>query len=96
MTDINPTLNAEDIVDDLDTHREALDAEGDRWIVEGERKAFAREQGLRQALRSDIDAGRGWARDRASLAKSRIEEEPLKATLYALGAGLLIGILLRR
>lgn len=96
MTDINPTLNAEDIVDDIEDQREALDAEGDRWIVEGERKAFAREQGLRQALRNDIDTGRDWARDRASLARSRIEEEPLKATLYALGAGVLLGILLRR
>lgn len=88
MTDINPTLNAEDIINDGDTTR-ALDAEGDR-------KAFAREQGLRQALRSDIDTGREWARDRATLARTRIEEEPLKATLYALAAGVLIGIVLRR
>jgi hypothetical protein len=95
MTDINSTLNAEDIIDDGDTTR-ALDAEGDRWMVEGERKAFAREQGLRQALRNDIDTGREWARDRATLARTRIEEEPLKATLYALAAGVLIGIVLRR
>lgn len=96
MTDINPTLNAEDIVDDIDTRRETLDTEGDRWMVDGERKAFAREQGLRQALRNDIDTGRTWARDRATLARTRIEEEPMKATLCALGAGVLIGILLRR
>ncbi|MEQ7155376.1 hypothetical protein [Brevundimonas aurifodinae] len=97
MTDLNPTLNAEDIVDDIDTGRdETLDAEGDRWMVDGERRAFAREQGLRQALRSDLDTGRSWARDRATLARARIEEEPMKATLYALGAGVLIGILLRR
>ena len=96
MTDINPTLNAEDIVDDIETRRETLDAEGDRWIVDGERRAFAREQGLRQALRDDIDTGRSWARDHATLARTQIEEEPMKATLYALGAGVLIGILLRR
>lgn len=96
MTDINPTLNAEDIVDDFASDRATLDQEGDRWMAEGEPRAFAREQGLRQALRDDIDTGREWARDRATLARTRIEEEPLKATLYALGAGVLIGILLRR
>lgn len=95
MTDANTTLNAEDIVDD-DGLTRTLDAEGDRLLVEGEQRAFAREQGLRQALRSDIEAGRYWARDRATLARTAIEDQPMKATLYALGAGVLIGILLRR
>lgn len=96
MTDANPTLNAEDIVDEFDADRATLDDAGDRWMARGEDRAFARDQGLRQALRSDIDAGRDWARDRAALAKARIEEEPLKASLYALGLGVVIGILLRR
>ena len=95
MTDANPTLNAEDIVDD-DGLTRTLDAEGDRLLVEGEQRAFAREQGLRQTLRSDIEAGRYWVRDRATLARSAIEDQPMKATLYALGFGVLIGILLRR
>lgn len=95
MTDVNPTLNAEDIVDDGDMTR-TLDAEGDRLLVEGEQRAFAREQGLRQALRNDIETGRYWARDRATRARTAIEEQPMKATLYALGVGMLIGILLRR
>jgi ElaB/YqjD/DUF883 family membrane-anchored ribosome-binding protein len=95
MTDANTTLNAEDIVDD-DGLTRTLDAEGDRLLVDGEQRAFAREQGLRQALRSDIEAGRYWARDRATLARTAIEDQPMKATLYALGVGVLIGILLRR
>jgi ElaB/YqjD/DUF883 family membrane-anchored ribosome-binding protein len=95
MTDANTALNAEDIVDD-DGLTRTLDAEGDRLLVEGEQRAFAREQGLRQALRSDIEAGRYWARDRATLARTAIEDQPMKATLYALGVGVLIGILLRR
>ncbi|KPF73949.1 hypothetical protein IP78_14550 [Brevundimonas sp. AAP58] len=95
MTDLNPALNAEDIVDDGDMTR-TLDVEGDRLLVEGEQRAFARERGLRQALRSDIETGRYWARDRASRARTAIEDQPLKATLYALGVGVMIGILLRR
>ena len=95
MTDINnPTID--DIVDDLDSERARLDRAGDRWIERGEDRSFARERGLREAVRSDIDSGRDWARHQATMARGRIEEEPLKASLYALGIGVLIGILLRR
>lgn len=97
MTDINPTnLSAEDILDDADERRARLDRAGDLWIAEGEARSFAREQGLRQAVRSDIETGRDWARERAFLARTKIEEKPLKATVYALGVGVLIGLLLRR
>lgn len=97
MTDINTTsLSAEDIVDDADARRERLDRAGDRWMADAEARSFARDLGLRQAVRSDIETGRDWARERAFLARTRIEERPLKATAYALGAGVLIGLLLRR
>lgn len=96
MTDINTSPTIDDIVDDLDSDRARLDRAGDRWIEQGETKSYAREQGLRQAVRSDVDAGRDWARERAAAARDRIEEEPLKASLYALGIGVVIGILLRR
>ena len=96
MTDPNPSPYPDDIIADDDDLTHRLDAEGDRLLLEGEQRAFAREKGLRQALRSDLDAGRGWARDRATLARTAIEDQPLKATLYALGVGVLIGILLRR
>ena len=97
MTDINPTnLSAEDILDDTDLERARLDRAGDRWMADAEAKSFARDQGLRQAVRSDIRTGRDWARERAVQARSRIEDKPLKATTYALGLGVLIGLLLRR
>ena len=97
MTDINPTtLSAEDILDDADEQRARLDRAGDRWMADAEAKSFARGQGLRQAVRSDIQTGRDWARERAFLARTRIEDKPLKATAYALGLGVLIGLLLRR
>ena len=97
MTDINPTnLSAEDILDDADDQRARLDRAGDRWMADAEARSFAREQGLRQAVRSDLETGRDWARERAFLARTQIEEQPLKATVYALGVGVLIGLLLRR
>lgn len=96
MTDINPAPSAEDIVDDADERRARLDRAADRWMADAESRSFARDQGLRQAVRSDIETGRDWARERAFLARSKIEERPLKATAYALGVGVLIGLLLRR
>lgn len=97
MTDINPTsLSAEDIVDDTDDQRARLDRAGDRWMADAETRSFAREQGLREAVRSDLETGKDWARERAFLARTRIEEQPLKASVYALGIGVLIGLLLRR
>lgn len=96
MTDINTPLNAEDIVDDIDEGRERLDQAGDRWMADAEAKSYARDAGLRRAVRSDIESGRDWARQSAERARTRIEEEPLKASFYALGVGVLIGILLRR
>ena len=97
MTDINPTsLSAEDILNDADVQRARLDRAGDRWMADAEARSFARDQGLRRAVKSDIEAGRDWARERAFLARTRIEDKPLKATVYALGVGVLIGLLLRR
>lgn len=96
MTDVNPSLNAEDIIDDGDARRAALDRAGDLWMADAEARTFAREDGLRQAVRADIETGRDWARGRATAARSHIEAEPLKSTLYALGVGVLIGLMLRR
>lgn len=97
MTDINPNnLSAEDILDDTDEQRAKLDRAGDLWMADAEAKSFARDGGLRQAVKSDLETGRDWARERAFLARTRIEEKPLKTTVYALGIGVLIGMLLRR
>ena len=96
MTDIHPVPGAEDILDDTDQRRARLDRAGDRWMADAEARTFARAQGLRQAVRSDIRTGRDWARERAFVARTKIEDKPLKATIYALGAGVLVGLLLRR
>lgn len=56
----------------------------------------AREQGLRDAVRTDLENGRHWARRRAERARVGIADRPVESTLYALGMGVLIGLLLRR
>jgi len=96
MTDLNSTLNTEDIVDDDDAERVRLDQAGDRWMADAETRRFAHEEGLRRAVKSDLRSGRDWARERADLARTGIVESPVKATVYALGLGVLIGLLLRR
>jgi len=96
MTDVNPTPKAEDSLDGADDRRARFDQAGDRWMADPEGSRFARATGLRQAVRSDIESGRAWARERADLARSTIADKPLKATVYALGMGVLIGVLLRR
>ena len=55
----------------------------------------AREQGLRGAVRSDLENGRDWARRRAHRARVRIADRPVESTLYVLGVGVLIGLVLR-
>ena len=97
MTDINrDALSAEDIIDDIDDERARLDRAGDSWMADAEARSFAKQGGLRDAVRSDIETGRDWARERAFMARTKIEEKPMKATLYALGVGVMIGLLLRR
>lgn len=96
MTDINPTLNTEDILDDADDQQASLDREGDRWMADPEARTFARDAGLRRTVRADLETGRDWAKERAVIARARIEDRPLKATAYALGLGVVIGLLLRR
>lgn len=81
----------------------ALDSEAD---VSGPEPTFgssgasephpARDAGLRRAVRADLEGGRDWARQRAERARNRIADRPMQTTLYALGAGVLIGLYLRR
>jgi ElaB/YqjD/DUF883 family membrane-anchored ribosome-binding protein len=96
MTDLNPTLTQENIVSDTDDRRVRLDREGDRLMADADNRSFARGAGLRQGVRSDLVTGRDWARERVGRARTRIVDTPVKASAYALGLGVLIGLLLRR
>lgn len=97
MTD--PSSNAtsaEDITDaDTDSDTARLDRQADAILAEAE----AREAGprpLRQAVREDATTARDWGRERAIHLRDSVQTEPVKATLYALGLGVFIGLLIGR
>ena len=94
MTD--PYAN-ESLVDDLDDSMDSMSArlsgEADA-ILEG--RSPDRPLPLRQAIREDLGQGRDWADERARRARSVIQDEPVRAAAYAVGVGILIGLLLRR
>ncbi|WP_427792414.1 hypothetical protein [Brevundimonas diminuta] len=55
-----------------------------------------RPRALRRAVREDAAEVRDWARHRGSQACEAIRDEPIRMTLYALGVGVLIGLLAAR
>ena len=62
-------------------------------------EAEAREAGvrpLRRAIREDAGLARDWSRQKALGARDAVQAEPVKATLYALGLGVVIGLLIAR
>ena len=99
----NPNPTAEDIDDATDAPSVALDRQADALLAtaasdrpQADRSDRDRVESVRQALRDDVSSGREWARQRAQRATEAVREEPLKATLYALGLGLLVGLLVAR
>lgn len=96
MTDTysGPT-RIEDIEDDAGGTKAALDRRVDEVLAAAEHQA-AGSRPLRQAVREDAAQARDWGRDRAGRLRGAVEAEPMKATLYALGIGVLIGILAAR
>lgn len=91
MTDIR--TDAEDIVDGDDTPSTRLEREADAILEED--RAFG-PRPLRRALREDAASARRWGRERAVRVRENLAAEPIKTTLWALGAGVLIGLLAAR
>jgi hypothetical protein len=89
---------ADDIVDTDDVPSARLQRDADALLAEPRPfSASAREMGsIRRALRQDAHDGRLWVSDRAGRVGAVVREEPMKATGYALLAGLFLGLLLRR
>lgn len=86
MTDTQAAPTPEDIADDSAPTR--LDREP-------EDRAFA-PRPLREAVREDAAMARDWGRERASRLRGAVETRPVRATLYALGLGVVIGLLIAR
>jgi ElaB/YqjD/DUF883 family membrane-anchored ribosome-binding protein len=102
MTDAyTPAQTPEDIDDEAGVATARLDAQADEILAAGAGPddagaAERRTTSVRQALREDAAALRARAAARADRARLAVQEEPLRATFYALGVGVLIGLLLRR
>ncbi len=89
-------IPADDIDDTLDTTSARLSRQADALLSGSETRSFESGASLRQAVREDVEQARLWARERAERSREVIQEEPLRATAYAVGIGVLIGLLLRR
>jgi hypothetical protein len=85
----------DDIEDGSDTASVQLDREADALLLGAEERAFGARP-LRQAVREDAAQVRDWGRERAVRLRGAVEDEPVKATLYALGLGVVIGLLIAR
>ncbi|MCS6625540.1 hypothetical protein N0B44_21750 [Roseibacterium beibuensis] len=88
-------IRPEDIEDAPDLESARLEREADAILTEGEARAFA-PRPLHEAVREDATAARDWGRTRAERLRQAVEDEPMKATLYALGLGVVIGMLISR
>lgn len=85
----------EDIEDAVELESARLEREADAILLEGEARAFG-PRPIHEAVREDATAARDWGRTRAERLRRAVEDEPMKATLYALGLGVVIGMLIAR
>jgi hypothetical protein len=84
----------EDIEEGADLQSARLDRQADA-ILEGEDRVFGARP-LHEAVREDARAAQEWSRARAERLRRAVEDEPVRATLYALGLGVVIGMLMSR
>lgn len=96
MTDpyTGPTT-IEDIDTDADSTTAQLDRQADAILAQDEDRSFG-PRPLRRAVREDAAQARDWGRHRAESLRGAVEAEPMKAALYALGVGVVIGLLAAR
>lgn len=96
MTDpYTGTVQPEDIDADPDTDAARLSREADAILAEGEARSFG-PRPIHEAVREDAVAARDWSRARAERLRRAVEDEPIRATFYALGLGVVIGMLVAR
>jgi len=86
----------EDIDDGLDAPSAQLEREADAILAEADAAAEAAPRPLRQAVREDARMASDWGRSRAQRLRGSVEADPVRASLYALGIGVVIGLLAAR
>lgn len=96
MTDsYSAPIRTDDIQDDMDTTSARLDHEADAILLKAEAGTVGARP-LREALREDAVLARNWGRERTLRLRGAVETQPVRATLYALGLGVVIGLLIAR
>ncbi len=96
MSDTPPVPNsAEDIEEDVDFESARLEREADAILRHDEMRSLG-VRPLRQALREDAGLVGDWGRERARRLRGAVEHEPVRASIYALGLGVIIGLLMAR
>ncbi|WP_291834460.1 hypothetical protein [Brevundimonas sp.] len=84
-----------DDIDDPETPSSRLDREAAEILQRDEMRRLG-VRPLRQALKEDARLVSDWGRARAGRLRHTVEDEPIRYSLYALGIGLLIGLLAAR
>lgn len=87
---------ADQIDDEPDAVTAELDRQADAILAQDEARNFGATNSVRQAVREDAGAVRQWGAHRAEGLREAVREEPMRAALYALGIGVLIGLLAAR
>lgn len=95
MTDPYTGATITDDIDDSLSPSTKLDHEADAFLRQDEPRAFEAPP-VRQAIKEDAARARAWGKARAGSLRHAVEEEPIRYSLYALGIGVLIGLLAAR
>lgn len=96
MTETYSAPTPDQIEDEDLTPSVELSRQADEILAEGEARSFDHVTSVRQAMREDASAARDWGRHRLAATRQAITDEPVKASLYALGIGVVIGLLAAR
>ncbi|MBU1384570.1 MAG: hypothetical protein KKG14_04845 [Alphaproteobacteria bacterium] len=86
---------SEDLYDNVDLESARLEREADALLTDAETGSSGPKP-IHDAVREDAQAARDWSVERAERLRRAVEDEPVKATLYALGIGVVIGMLISR
>lgn len=81
----------DDIVNGASTEGRRLEEAADAIIARG-----VQPRPIHEAVREDVAEARAWADRGVKRARDAIRDEPLRATLYALGVGVILGLLAAR
>lgn len=86
----------DDIVVEDEGLTERLNRQADAILASGEDDGETHSASVRQAMKDDADRLRQKVAEQIDDARDGIRDEPFRMTLYALGVGVIIGMLLRR